>query len=309
MNISNFSNSNTPVIECTADGKVLGMNPAARTTLRGVRKGSRLSICGKLCTFPFGRCLSAERDGRIFLMFCDFLRFDIDGPVYPTAADALKMDAQALLDVISTFSNAAEALPSPAALHRLRALLYDKLSYIFRSECSPENLYVCKQFFESYRTAAAKCFAGIGGRLSFHTDTLSTRYINVRNATVLLTGICSMLLCHTPNGAITVHAADAGEYLHLEISASPRIPTPSHESGNLLTELLPLFPENAADLYSAQLCLDTCDGRSEYVITDGRLSISLYLQCTKDVYTLLDFIAVKNITPMLEAYIEHYINR
>lgn len=309
MDINSFSNSSTPIIECTAEGKVRGMNPAAKATLRGVRKGSHLSINGRLCTFPFGRCLAAERDGRIFLLFCDFLRLDIGGSVYPTAAEALKMDAQALLDVISVFSQAAEAAPSHAALHRARALLYDRFSYIFRSESTPEKCYLCGKFLESYRTAAAKGFAGIGGRLSFHADALSARYINVRNATVLLTGICSLLLCHTPAGTVSVHAADAGEYLRVQISASPGIPMPVHGHGSQLTELLPLFPDGAADLYSAQLCLDACDGRAEYAINDGRLSISLYLQCTKELYALLDPIAEKNITSMMEKYMEHLISR
>lgn len=309
MDISNFSNSNTPVIECTLTGRVLGMNPAARAGLRGVRIGCRLTVRGKLCSLPFGTCLAAEREGRIYLMFCDFLRFDTDGAVYPTVAEALRMDAQALLDVISTFSDSKHRPQATPSLHRVRQLLYDRFAFVMRGNGSADGYSTCSSFFENYRTAAQKGFARVGGRLSFQAHALTDDYINVRNATVLITSICTLILSHTAGGTVSVHAAGAGEHLCLDISATPVLPMPVYACGGLLTELLHIFPAGAADLYSAQLCLDACDGRAEYAIEHGRLSIRLFLQCTKDLYTLLDPIAVKSIIPKIEKYIEHFISR
>ena len=280
MDILDFEGSATPVVMCEPNGRVIGKNAAARALTPSVKKGNVLNASTPLCRLPQGRCFAVTCEGRLWLIFCDFLRFDFDGAVFPTAREALLLSREALLRAIADHG-ALKKGKLQREVTRLRELLYSKFAFIFSTPSDPFRIHSTARLlkgFESVLPPTLVRFTAEGG---------STRLVNTRNAVILLTSLISVLLPRT-KGRVKADARETGEDLRLSVSAITDVPF-NNASGEDLTELYPFFSEHSADLFASDLCARACGYVTLYETReDGGISIDVYVKTEHDLYSLLD---------------------
>lgn len=283
MDILDFEGSATPVVMCGADGRVIAKNRAAESLSPTVRKGSILNITPPLCRLPQGRCFDVPYEGKLWLLFCDFLRFDFDGAIFPTAREALTLSGEDMLKAIADHC-ALKKCNDRSQVARLRELLYNKFAFIFSAPADPTRVHSTARLLKGFESILPPAL------VRFTDDSGSSRLVNTRNATVLLTSIISALLPHT-KGRVKADARQAGDDLRLSVSAATDIAF-ENTSGEDLTELYPYFSAHTADLFAADLCARTCGYTTAYEIEgNGGISIDIYIKTETELYALLDPVA------------------
>ncbi len=294
MHIHDFAACATPVAECDRSGRVLSLNPAARR-LGGFRIGAQLPVRGSICRLPQGSCLAVDTGDRLWLMFCGFLYFDHQGVIFPTAEEYLSLAGKELLHTVAQISRLADRPVEQDNLQRIRALLYDRFSFLF--DRRPERFCQVDRFLCSYREAADRSFPSVGARIGFAFDyTAPGRYLNARNAAILLTEFCCFLLAHSEKPRVDVSAVGVGETICLRLQTKLRKPLPAAE-GNALSELAGRFPARAVELCAADMVARACDYRMHYrAEAAGTLELSVYLQTETDLHMLLDPVVRHDLT-------------
>ncbi len=280
MDILDFEGSATPVVICEPDGKVIAKNSASRRLSPTVRKGSILNISTPLCRLPQGRCLAVPYEGRVWLLFCDFLRFDFDGAIFPTAREALMLSGEDMLRAMAAHSALCKSR-SQAHVARLRELLYSRFAFIFSSPADPVRIHSTARLLKGFENILPSSL------VRFTADGGSSRLINTRNATILLTSLISLLLPHA-KGRVKADAGRTGDDLRLSVSAMTDI-TFEDAAGEELTDLYTYFPEHSADLFAADLCGRTCGYTTMYETSEsGEISIDVFVKTETELYALLD---------------------
>ncbi len=280
MDILDFEGSATPIILCDQNGRVLDKNSAAKRLTPCPRRGSKLKITPPICRLPQGRCFVVPFEGKVWLLFCDFLRFEFDGAIFPTAREVLMLSGEDLLKATAAHG-ALKASKSRSHLAKLQELLYNKFAFIFSAPADPQRVHSTASLLRGFEKVLDS------PRISLTTSGGSSRLVNTRNATVLLTSLLSILLPHT-KGRVKGDVSRVGDDLRLSVSAVTDLRF-ENSSGEALTDLYDFFPEHSADLFAIDLCVHTC-GYTAFYETDekGGIEISVYVKTETDLYALLD---------------------
>lgn len=280
MDILDFEFLTAPIIQCDEDGRITGMNPAAKALSPKPRKGSRLILTASPCTLPQGRCLVIPHEGSLWLVFCDFLRFDYNGAVYPTTLEAMMLSGEDLLRA-AAYYGALRRSPSVSGVKRLRELLYSRFSFIFTAKVDPYRAHSVS----SVITAFSKVLPS--EHIRFTAESGSTRLLNTRNTTVLMTALLAALLPYA-KGRVTASAGAVGDDLRLCVSARTELTLQSSQDSDL-SALFRYFPEHAVDLYVADLCIRTC-GYTTLCRTDedGTVSVDIYIKTETNLNAVLE---------------------
>ena len=280
MDILDFEGSATPIVMCDAGGKVIGKNSAAKRLTPNPRLGSILNISAPICRLPQGRCFVVCHQERIWLVFCDFLRFDFDGAIFPTTREVMMLSGLDLLEAIAA-NNTLKKSKNLSHLSRLRKLLYDKFAFLFSSVTDPRKVHSTSTLMTAFQKVLSP------ERVLLTTSGPSSRLVNTRNATVILTSLISILMPHSI-GRVKSDMRQAGDDLRLSVRARTDIPF-DERTGDDITELFEYFPEHTADLFAIDLCVRTCEYNAAYEIKEnGDVSVDVYVKTENDLYALLD---------------------
>ena len=289
MKIDDFKFCAAPVIECSTTGKIVNKNPAAMKLLPRMRKGSVVSTAQGLGRFGDQAYIAVRHEDRTWLIFADFLQLDFETEVFPHAEEYIALAGEEFLLLISELSGLEANPKDNLRLARVRRMLYERFSFIFRNEKNPARLYRIGTFFEYYVSAAKKTYEAAGGRVRFVVRCSdSPLMINARNAAVILTQLSSFLLFHSEDGRLKITAELAGEHLCLGFEAIFAAQGLDCTAERTLAGLSAAFPESAIDLLAIDMTAEACHYLIEYDIEHQKISLRVYLKTEREITALLD---------------------
>ena len=290
MKMSDFKNCKTPVILCSHDGRVLEKNPSAKKNLIDKTASKRVIANGAFVSYGKYRGFCCEREEGMWAVFPAFAQFDFDGCVFHFAEDAVGISCEKILSYESALSSYMDDKSDTAKLWRVRSLLLEQFSIVFKNERVPLRLYSANVFADCFSKACAAFYPHFGAQVQVVTP-LEKRdlLINVRNVTVMLTAVCTLLLSISRYQHVSAEFSFSGDYLTVRLKGqSDKIPfTCENERGVL--RLIDFFPDCAVSLLSTDVMMECCGYFLEYdILSDGTLDVRLYFKAEKDISDLLD---------------------
>lgn len=290
MNINDFKNCKTPIVLCSCDGRVLEKNPSARKNLIDGTARKRVIANGAFANYGKYRGFCCEREEGLWAFFPAFAQFDFDGCVFHFAEDAVGISCEKILSYEKALSSYLSDRSDNAKLFRVRKLLFEQYSIVFRKEQVPRRLYSANVFAESFSKACAVFYPRFGAEVRV-TAPIERRavLVNARNLTVMLTGVCTLLLSLIRRQRLNVNLGFSGDYFTAQIKgATDRIPfTCENERG--VSRLLERLPDYSIELLSADVMMECCGYFIEYdIFPDGKFDVRIYFKTETDIGALLD---------------------
>ena len=130
------------------------------------------------------------------------------------------------------------------------------------------------------------------------------RFLNARNAAILLTQLTTFLLFHTKNGCARITARASGDFIRVTLEAHLTGAGAGSVRERDIVGLCAFFPESAIDLLAVDMTVRACGYLIEYTLTEnGAIAVDLYLKAEDQLCDLLDKAVgrgiVKDITAMI----------
>ncbi len=290
MKITDFKYCKTPVVHCTADGRVTEKNPSAKKNLTDAASCKRLRVFGSRAFYGKYKGFCCEKDGEIWAIFPGFAQFDFEGEVFHFAENAIAVSCERMLALESEISSLAVSKGDTAKLWRVRKMIYDQYAIVFQKEDVPMRLYAIDRFIDSFSRACTVFYPRFGARVRVRAPYEHiTELVNVRNATIILTQICTAVLSLVRYQDLVITFSYANGYLCAQINGvTDQIPFVCENERDIL-RLIEYIPEYAIGLVSLDAAMETCDYLCEYDISDdGHFSIRMYFKAETEIQYLRD---------------------